>query len=175
MGAEISQAVKSDLNGSTLEDPVVVGTSAQENNPQEAAAAGTCGAISNATSSVTIALPNTSSSTAIALSTTAFPTTSDIALPTISASSDERALSSAVSTDDVRIRSLGEIKKEDVALPLEIVNLFEIWKARSEAASAIAVLYERCCSLFRQQTILSRLVPEILVLSQIICSSVDEC
>ena len=91
-----------------------IGASAHENVLQEAAAAGTN--------------PNASGA-AIALSTTVLPTTSDIALPTNSASSDERALSSAASTDDIRIRPLWEIKKEDVALPSEIVDLFETWKA----------------------------------------------
>lgn len=91
-------------------DQDAAGTSAQEDDPQEAAGAGT----------------NTTTATALS-------TASGVASPTNSASLGERALLNAALVEDHRIRPLWEIKEEEVALPLEITELFERWKADPSA------------------------------------------
>jgi hypothetical protein len=99
--------------GDPLLQDAIVGTSAQEDVPQEAAAAGT----------------NTTTSGAA----TALSTAPDVASPTSSASLGERALSNAALVEDHRTRRLWEIKEEEVALPSNIAEPFERWKADPSA------------------------------------------
>lgn len=65
--------------------------------------------------------------------TTALSTASGVASPTNSASLGERALLNAALVEGHRIRPLWEIKEEEVALPSEITELFERWKADPSA------------------------------------------
>lgn len=89
-------------------------TSPQEGVLQEAATAGT---------------NTTTPGTAAALST-ALGTASLRKRPVMNtASLGKRTLSNAVSGEDHRLRPLWEIKEEEVALPLEIAELFKRWKA----------------------------------------------
>jgi hypothetical protein len=87
----------------------------QEDDSEEAAAAGT----NNATSGVTTALSTTLSDTATALSTA-----SEVASPTESALLGERALS-----ENDRTQPLWAVKEDEVAIPAEIADSFERWKA----------------------------------------------
>jgi hypothetical protein len=102
------------LPGSTTkENPLpqdaVVGTPAQDDDPQEAAAAGTNDATSGAA--------------------TALSTTSKVASPIVSALLGERASSIATLGENNRTQPLWEVKDEEVALPSEIADSFERWKA----------------------------------------------
>jgi hypothetical protein len=97
----------------TKENPLpqdaVVGTPAQDDDPQEAAAAGTNDATSGAA--------------------TALSTTSKVASPIVSALLGERASSIATLGENSRTQPLWEVKDEEVALPSEIADSFERWKA----------------------------------------------
>lgn len=76
-------------------------------------------------------------------------TTASGAATTSSTASGERASSNAALVEDLRTRPLWEIKEEDVALPLEIVESFEIWKAdplallRSDSSQVPTTLVEQ--------------------------------
>ena len=94
---------------SPLPQDAVVGTSAQDDGPQEAASAGT---------------NDTTSGAATALSTT-----SNAASPIVSALLGERALSIATLGENKRSQPLWEVKDDEVALSLEIADSFERWKA----------------------------------------------
>ncbi|KAE9965479.1 hypothetical protein EG327_000466 [Venturia inaequalis] len=109
--------------GSPLSRDAVVGISAQDNAPQQAAAAGT----NDAGSGATIASSTTSGVT-FALSTT-----SNVTLPTVPALLGERALSFAVLGENGRTQSLWEVKEYEVALPPEIADSFDRWKADPSA------------------------------------------
>lgn len=119
--------------GSTTEESpssqdAVVGTLAQDDDPQEATAAGTDDAASGAT--------------------TALSTTSDLASPTVSALLGERASPVAASDENDRIQHLWKAKEHEVALPSEIADSFERWKAdpsvflRSDSSEAPTSLTE---------------------------------
>jgi hypothetical protein len=113
-------------------------TSAQDDDPQEAAAAGT-----DAASGVTTALSTTSSG-----ADTVLLTTSDVASPTFSALLGERASPVAASGEYDRTQHLWEVKEHEVALPSEIADSFERWKAdpsvflRSDSSEAPTSLTE---------------------------------
>ena len=104
--------VSASKEGPLLQD-AIVGTSAQEDVPQETAAAGTNTTTSGAATAISIA--------------------SDVASRTSSASLGQRALSNAALVEDHRTRPLWEIKEEEVALPPEIAEPFERWKADPSA------------------------------------------
>jgi hypothetical protein len=116
----------------TKENPLpqdaVVGTSAQDDDPQEAAAAGANDATSGAA--------------------TALSTTSNVASPIVSALLGERASSIATLGEKNRTQPLWEVKDEEVALPSEIADSFERWKAdpsiflRSDSSQAPRSLTE---------------------------------
>lgn len=98
---------------SSSSQDAVVRTLAQDNDSQGAAAACTNDAASGAD--------------------TALSTTSDVASPTVSAILGERASPVATSSENDRTQHLWEVKEHDVALPSEIADSFERWKANPSA------------------------------------------
>jgi len=135
--------------GSTTEESpssqdAVVVTSAQDDDPQEAAAAGT----NDAASAATTALSTTLLGSVTALSTTSSSADTAVLTATVSALLGERASPVAASGEYDRTQHLWEVKEHEVALPSEIADSFERWKAdpsvflRSDSSEAPTSLTE---------------------------------